>query len=69
MASTVIGLWVNFSGIDSIQALVYTAVINGFVSVPLLIIIYLIANSKKILGSKTNRKVSNVLALVTIASI
>ena len=68
IASTVIGLWINFSGIDPIQALVYTAVINGFVSVPLLIIIYRIANSKKILGSKTNKKASNVLNLITILS-
>jgi NRAMP (natural resistance-associated macrophage protein)-like metal ion transporter len=66
IASTVIGLWINFSNIDPIQALIYTAVINGIVSVPLLIIIMKIANSKKILGDKVNNKVSNIIALVTI---
>ena len=46
--------------------MIYTAVINGIVSVPLLIIIVKIANNKKILGDKVNNKISNVIALVTI---
>lgn len=66
IASTVIGLWINFSGIDPIQALIYTAVINGFVSVPLLIVIYKIANNRKILGYRVNKKTSNVLSIITI---
>ena len=55
-----------FSSIDPIHALIYTAVINGIVSVPLLIIIVKIANNKKILRDKVNNKISNVIALVTI---
>jgi Mn2+/Fe2+ NRAMP family transporter len=66
VASTVIGLWINFSNIDPIQALVYTAVINGFVSVPVLIMVSKIANNKKILGDKVNRRFSNVIAAITI---
>ncbi len=66
IASTVTGLWINFSSIDPIHALIYTAVINGIVSVPLLIIIVKIANNKKILRDKVNNKISNVIALVTI---
>jgi NRAMP (natural resistance-associated macrophage protein)-like metal ion transporter len=65
IASTIIGLWINFSGIDPIQALIYAAVINGIVSVPLLIVIYKIANNRKILGNKINRKASNVLSILT----
>jgi len=66
IASTVIGLWINFSNIDPIQALIYAAVINGIISVPLLIIIIKIANDKKILGNKVINKISNLIALVTI---
>lgn len=66
IASTVIGLWINFSSIDPIEALIYAAVINGIISVPLLIIIMKIANDKKVLGDKVNNKVSNLIALVTI---
>jgi ABC-type transporter Mla maintaining outer membrane lipid asymmetry permease subunit MlaE len=32
----VIGLFISFIGIDPINALVYTAVINGIVAVPML---------------------------------
>ena len=41
-AFTIIGLWINFSGIDPIKALVYAAVINGIVAVPILIAISMI---------------------------
>jgi Mn2+/Fe2+ NRAMP family transporter len=69
VASTVIGLWINFSNIDPIQALVYTAVINGFVSVPVLIMVSKIANNKKILGDNVNKRFSNVIATITIIAI
>jgi Mn2+/Fe2+ NRAMP family transporter len=41
-------------------------VINGFVSVPVLIVVSKIANNKKILGDKVNRRSSNVFATVTV---
>jgi NRAMP (natural resistance-associated macrophage protein)-like metal ion transporter len=69
VASTVIGLWINFSNIDPIQALVYTAVINGFVSVPVLIMVSKIANNKKILGDNINKRFSNIIAIITIIAI
>lgn len=66
--STLIGLWINFSNIDPIQALVYTAVINGFVSVPVLIVVSRISNNKKILGDQVNKKISNVIVTITIVA-
>jgi NRAMP (natural resistance-associated macrophage protein)-like metal ion transporter len=63
-ASTIIGLWINFTNIDPIKALVYTAVINGIVAVPMLFAIMRIANDKKILGDMTNKRLSNVLGWI-----
>jgi Mn2+/Fe2+ NRAMP family transporter len=63
-ASTVIGLWINFTNIDPIKALIYTAVINGIVAVPMLFVIMRIANDKKILGGMTNKRLSNVLGWI-----
>lgn len=68
-ASTVIGLWINFTNIDPIKALVYTAIINGIVSVPLLFVIMKISNDKKILGGGTNGRLSNILGWTTFAII
>jgi NRAMP (natural resistance-associated macrophage protein)-like metal ion transporter len=62
--STIIGLWINFTNIDPIKALIYTAVINGIVAVPMLFVIMRIANDKKILGDMTNKRLSNVLGWI-----
>ena len=47
---TVIGVLINYIGIDPIKALVYSAVINGILAVPLIFIITLISRNKKIMG-------------------
>jgi Mn2+/Fe2+ NRAMP family transporter len=65
-ASTIIGLWINFSSIDPIKALVYTAVINGVVAVPILIAIMRIANDKKILKDRINGGISNIIGWTTV---
>ncbi|MCE9617002.1 MAG: divalent metal cation transporter [Nitrosarchaeum sp.] len=66
-SSTVVGLWINFMGLDPIKALYYTAIINGIIAVPLLIAVIKVANDKKILHTHTNRRLSNVLGWVTVA--
>src|SRR5690348_6378684 len=65
-ASTVIGLWINFTDVDPIKALIYAAVINGIIAIPLLIAIMKISNDKKILEGKTNGKISNIVGWVTV---
>ena len=65
-ASTLVGLWINFSSIDPIKALIYSAVINGVVAVPMLIVIMKIANDRKILGKRINGKFSNTLGWATV---
>lgn len=59
--STLIGLTINYLGIDPMQMLVYTAVINGVVAVPLIFIIGHMAGSKKIMGVWTSGTLSRVL--------
>jgi Mn2+/Fe2+ NRAMP family transporter len=64
--SVLTGLFINFIGIDPIQALIYSAVINGVVAVPILIALMKIANDKEILHNRINGKISNILGLTTI---
>jgi Mn2+/Fe2+ NRAMP family transporter len=52
--STLIGMLINFIGINPIKGLFWTAVINGFLAPPLLVIIMLVANNKKVMGDKVN---------------
>ena len=66
LASKVIGLWINFSSIDPIKALVYTAVINGVVAVPILVAVMKIANDKEILRDRINGQISNIIGWTTV---
>jgi Mn2+/Fe2+ NRAMP family transporter len=63
--ATLIGLMINFIGINPIQALVVTAVINGVVAVPLIFLIARIARNKEIMGEYRSGVLSNVLVWAT----
>jgi Mn2+/Fe2+ NRAMP family transporter len=63
--ATLIGLMINFIGINPIQALVVTAVINGVVAVPLIFLIGRIARNKEIMGEYRSGMLSNVLVWAT----
>jgi NRAMP (natural resistance-associated macrophage protein)-like metal ion transporter len=65
IVSTSIGLWITYSNINIIQALIITAVINAVTSIPLLFILMRIANDKNILQNKTNGRLSNIVGWFT----
>lgn len=65
--STIIGLWIALSNIDPIQALIYAAVINGIVAVPILFVILKISNDKTILVERTNGLFSKIVGWITFA--
>jgi NRAMP (natural resistance-associated macrophage protein)-like metal ion transporter len=49
-ASTVLGVVIDLSGIDSIKALLWAAIINGIVSVPIMVVLMVLANDPKTMG-------------------
>ena len=65
--ATIFGMLLNFTGINPITALVYTAIINGVVAVPLLVLILLVANNRRIMGAYTNGRLSNAIVILTTA--
>lgn len=67
VVATVIGMLINFLHVNPIQALFWTSVINGFVAPPLMVILMLIANNKKIMGDRTNRWASNLMGWLATA--
>ena len=52
--ATVLGIAINLLGINPIQALVITAVINGLVAPPLLILVMIISGDRRIMGTRVN---------------
>src|SRR5262249_25144121 len=65
--STLVGLALNLFGINPIAALVYSAIVNGVVAVPLLALILRVANNRDIMGAHTNGFISNALGILTMA--
>lgn len=57
--ATLVGLGMNFLGIDPIKALVFTAVFNGVAAVPLLFMIAKVGNNVTIMGEHKNGHFSN----------
>jgi Mn2+/Fe2+ NRAMP family transporter len=60
-ASTVVGVAIDFAGINPISALFWTAVINGVVAPPLLVVVMLIANNKRVMGTRVNGPWTNMI--------
>jgi NRAMP (natural resistance-associated macrophage protein)-like metal ion transporter len=65
IASTLVGLMINFVGINPIRALFFSAVINGFLAPPLLVVIMLIANNRKVMKDRVNGRWTNILGWTT----
>jgi NRAMP (natural resistance-associated macrophage protein)-like metal ion transporter len=63
--ATLVGLMINFVGINPIKALVFTAVFNGVAAVPLIFIIARMAGSKKIMGEYKSGWLSNIIVWAT----
>lgn len=63
--ATIIGLTINFVGIDPVKALIYAAVLNGVAAVPLLYLITRISANETIMGEYKSGKLSKVLLWFT----
>jgi NRAMP (natural resistance-associated macrophage protein)-like metal ion transporter len=57
-ASTLIGVVIDFLGLDPIRLLVYTSVLNGVAAVPLILLIILISRNRLIMGEYVSGRLS-----------
>jgi NRAMP (natural resistance-associated macrophage protein)-like metal ion transporter len=65
--SMLIGMLINYIGVNPINALFWTAVLNGLLAPPLLLLIMSISNNKTVMGSHTNHPAINVVGYGTTA--
>ncbi len=61
IVSMLVGLSMNFIGLDPIKALIYSAVFNGMVAPLVLLPIVLISSNKKIMGQWVNHRLTTAL--------
>jgi Mn2+/Fe2+ NRAMP family transporter len=66
--SMLVGMGMNFLGIDPIKALIYAALANAFVAPIVLFFIVKIASDKKIMGRWKNSPISSGIAWLTTAA-
>ena len=63
--ATGIGAAINFLGINPISALVVTAVLNGLMAPPILVLLMLVSNNRAVMGERTNGRFLNALGWAT----
>lgn len=68
-ALTAIAVLLNFLGFNPMRALVWSAVVQGFSTPPLLLLIMLMTNNRRIMGNKVNTGWMNALGWITTAAV
>lgn len=56
IVSTVVGMIMNFAGIDSIKALIFSAVVNGLIAPVVLVLIVILSSNKSLMGEYVNSR-------------
>jgi NRAMP (natural resistance-associated macrophage protein)-like metal ion transporter len=64
--STLVGMLINFVNVNPIDALFWTAVLNGFLTPPLLTLLMLISNNRAIMHNRVNGLLLNVVGWSTV---
>jgi NRAMP (natural resistance-associated macrophage protein)-like metal ion transporter len=65
MAAVLVGVAMNLLHIDAVKALFYTAVINGVVAPPLLVLIVLLGRDRALMRKRVSGRLSTVLTVAT----
>jgi NRAMP (natural resistance-associated macrophage protein)-like metal ion transporter len=66
---TALAMSMNFFGFNPMKALVFAGVVQGFSTPPLLLLIMLMTNNRKIMGNRVNGVGLNILGWITTAAI
>jgi NRAMP (natural resistance-associated macrophage protein)-like metal ion transporter len=66
---TAIAVLLNFLGFNPMKALVWSGIVQGFSTPPLLLLIMLMTNNRRIMGDKVNTICMNLLGWITTAAL
>jgi Mn2+/Fe2+ NRAMP family transporter len=68
-AFTAVAVALNFLGFNPMKALAWSGIVQGFSTPPLLLLIMLMTNNRKIMGDQVNSRSTNILGWATTAAI
>jgi len=63
-AAMVVGLALDFAGLNAVKMLFWSAVVNGVLAPPLVVLVVLLTSDKKVMGSRTNSRGAMVLGWI-----
>ena len=66
VVAMILGIVLNFIGLDPIKTLIYSAVLNGIISPVILFFIVQISASEKIMGDFKNKRLTNIIGWLTV---
>lgn len=69
VAFSMIAVGINFLGMNPMKALVWAGIVQGFSTPPLMLLIMLMTNNRKIMGVRANRLSIRILGWVTTCAI
>ena len=62
-----IGLAIDFAGLDAVKMLFWSAVVNGVLAPPLILLVLLLTNDRKVMGDRTGSRLERFLGWTTLA--
>ncbi|MBZ9856047.1 Nramp family divalent metal transporter [Mesorhizobium sp. CA13] len=66
---TLVAVGLNFLGFNPMKALVWSGIVQGFSTPPLLLLMLIMTNNRKIMGDKVNSRATNILGGVTTVAV
>src|SRR5450432_2382050 len=63
----VVGLALDFAGLNAVKMLFWSAVVNGVLAPPLVVLVVLLSSDKTVMGSRTNSRLAMVLGWICAA--
>jgi len=65
--SMAIGLAINYTGLDAVKMLFWSAVLNGILAPPLILLVLLLTSDRKVMGDRVNSPVERIIGWLTFA--
>jgi Mn2+/Fe2+ NRAMP family transporter len=66
---TLVGIGLNFLGLNPMHFLVWSGIVQGFSTPPLMLLIMLMTNNRRLMGERVNGRAINILGWATTAAI
>jgi Mn2+/Fe2+ NRAMP family transporter len=63
--AVLIGLVLDYTGVNAVRMLFWAAVVNGALSSPLIVLIILLTSDKRVMGERVNTRLLSVLGWIT----